>query len=67
MKDFRQGLFRDFFNDNIFDVSVSNICRYKNVLVIVNPPWATNSSLDYNLPQKTNFKELKGIEVDWFF
>jgi len=52
-----------FINDNIFDVSISDICKYKNVLVIGNPPWATNSELDFNLPQKTNFKELNGIEA----
>lgn len=52
-----------FINDNIFDISVSDICRYRNVLVIGNPPWATNSDLDYNLPQKTNFKKFKGIEA----
>ena len=52
-----------FINDNIFDVSVSDICKYRNVLVIGNPPWATNSDLDYNLPQKVNFKGLKGIEA----
>lgn len=52
-----------FINDNIFDVSASDICKYRNVLVIGNPPWATNSDLDYNLPQKVNFKGLKGIEA----
>lgn len=52
-----------FINDNIFDVYVSDICKYRNVLVIGNPPWATNSDLDYNLPQKVNFKRLKGIEA----
>ncbi len=52
-----------FVNDNIFDVSVSDFCKYRNVLVIGNPPWATNSDLDFNLPKKTNFKELKGIEA----
>ncbi len=52
-----------FLNDNIFDISVSDICRYRNVLVIGNPPWATNSDLDYNLPHKTNFKKLKGIDA----
>ena len=52
-----------FINDNIFDVSVSDISKKRNVLVIGNPPWATNSDLDYNLPQKVNFKGLKGIEA----
>lgn len=52
-----------FIQDNIFNVSISDICKHRNVLVIGNPPWATNSELDYNLPQKLNFKELKGIEA----
>lgn len=52
-----------FINDNIFDVSVSDISKKRNVLVIGNPPWAMNSDLDYNLPRKTNFKELKGIDA----
>ena len=52
-----------FINDNIFNVSVSDVCVHKNVIVIGNPPWATNSKLDFNLPQKSNFKELKGIEA----
>lgn len=52
-----------FVQDNIFNISISDICKHRNVLVIGNPPWATNSELDFNLPQKTNFKELKGIEA----
>ena len=52
-----------FINDNIFDVSVLEIYNHRNVLVIGNPPWATNSDLDFNLPQKSNFKKLKGIEA----
>ena len=38
-----------------------------NLLVIGNPPWVTNSQLgrlgSNNLPIKTNFKGLKGIEA----
>ncbi len=50
-------------HNNIFNVSISDICNHRNVLVIGNPPWATNAELDYNLPQKSNFKGLKGIEA----
>ncbi len=32
-------------------------------LLLEPPPWATNSELDFNLPQKSNFKKLKGIEA----
>lgn len=52
-----------FLQGSIFDISITDVCKYKNVLIIGNPPWATNSDLDLNLPQKTNFKELKGIEA----
>ena len=52
-----------FICDSIFDISISSVCPYKNILIIGNPPWATNSNLDYNLPQKSNFKELKGIDA----
>lgn len=37
------------------------------ILIIGNPPWATNSDLSkigsHNLPQKSNFKEAKGFEA----
>lgn len=52
-----------FLQGNIFDISIRDFCKYNKVLVIGNPPWATNSNLDFNLPQKSNFKELKGIEA----
>lgn len=48
---------------NIFDVQIQSFCPHKNVLVIGNPPWATNSNLKHNLPQKKNFKNLRGIEA----
>ena len=36
-----------------------NVCRYRNVLVIENSLWATNSDLDYNSPKKTILKNSK--------
>lgn len=49
--------------DNIFDVNTKRICGTNDVLVIGNPPWATNADLHYNLPQKDNFKGLRGIDA----
>ena len=50
-------------NGNIFDCDIDAVCPYRNVLVIGNPPWATNSALRHNLPQKSNFKKLRGIDA----
>ena len=51
-------------NANIFETDTRQLCNAdNNVLVIGNPPWATNSNLDYNLPEKVNFKGLRGIEA----
>ena len=49
--------------DNIFNVSTKDLCGEEGVLIIGNPPWATNSNLAFNLPKKTNFKDLRGIEA----
>jgi len=48
---------------NIFDIDVRKICSGDDVLVLGNPPWATNSNLTNNLPQKLNFKGLRGIDA----
>ena len=32
-------------------------------MIIGNPPWATNANLTFNLPQKANFKGLRGIDA----
>lgn len=48
---------------NIFDVNTKELCGADDVLIIGNPPWATNSNLLYNLPQKINFKGLRGIDA----
>lgn len=57
-------------NSNIFEVSFSEIkasVKGKNILVLGNPPWVTNSKLgamaSENLPTKSNFKNLKGLEA----
>lgn len=48
---------------NIFEVNTKEICGTDDVLVIGNPPWVTNANLSYNLPQKLNFKGLRGIDA----
>lgn len=50
-------------NSNIFDFDARVMCQEDDVLVIGNPPWATNSNLNYNLPNKINFKGLRGIDA----
>ena len=49
--------------DNIFNVSTKDLCGEDCVLIIGNPPWATNSNLSFNLPKKINFRGLRGIEA----
>lgn len=46
--------------DSIFNVNTKQICGENDVLIIGNPPWATNANLSYNLPEKINFKGLRG-------
>ncbi|MDP2722858.1 MAG: SAM-dependent methyltransferase [Bacteroidales bacterium] len=55
---------------NIFDYKFEEIAKThsnKNVLVIGNPPWVTNSKLgglnSTNLPKKTNFKNHSGLDA----
>lgn len=48
---------------NIFGFNTRQICQEKDILIIGNPPWATNSNQSYNLPQKTNFKGLRGLDA----
>lgn len=57
-------------HSNVFDVDWNNIKSQignKYTLVIGNPPWVTNSELSRidssNLPEKTNFKQVKGISA----
>jgi hypothetical protein len=58
------------FHCNIFDFNFRQIKQQINgreLLVIGNPPWVTNSTLSTldskNLPTKTNFKRAKGIDA----
>ena len=55
---------------NVFDFDFNSIKRqinHQELLVIGNPPWVTNSTLSTlnsnNLPRKTNFKNVKGIDA----
>lgn len=55
---------------NVFDFDFNKIAEEnsnKEVLIIGNPPWVTNSKLgglnSTNLPQKTNFKNHSGLDA----
>lgn len=55
-------------HSDFFRFSCRSVCdNDSNVLVIGNPPWATNGMLSSlcsdNLPEKSNFKGLKGIDA----
>lgn len=55
-------------NADFFSIDLKSIIKERqDVLVIGNPPWVTNSTLSglnsINLPEKVNFKGLKGIEA----
>lgn len=56
------------FNADFFSFDFRSIIKdRKNILVIGNPPWVTNSTLSslksMNVPKKTNFKGLKGMDA----
>lgn len=58
------------YNANIFEFDFQRIKQQINgqeLLVIGNPPWVTNTMLSTlrsgNLPEKSNFKRLKGIDA----
>ena len=51
------------FNKDIFCFDTRTIIAENDILIIGNPPWATNSNLNHNLPKKSNFKGLRGIEA----
>lgn len=62
--------FFQLYNENIFDVDLKERLSQdfnENILVLGNPPWVTNSELGKfsgkNIPKKTNFKNVKGIEA----
>ncbi|MBK7883132.1 MAG: hypothetical protein IPJ81_04510 [Chitinophagaceae bacterium] len=55
---------------NVFDFNFKQIAKQylsKEILVIGNPPWVTNSKLGSlnsdNLPKKTNFKNHSGLDA----
>ena len=50
-------------NKNFFYCDLESLPKNSNLLVIGNPPWATNSNLSKNLPQKSNFKGFTGLEA----
>ena len=50
-------------NADIFCFNARTMIAEDDVLIIGNPPWATNSNLNYNLPKKINFKGLRGIDA----
>ena len=49
-------------NENFFSYKYRGDTS-KEILIIGNPPWATNANLKRNLPNKTNLKRLSGIEA----
>ena len=55
------------FNADIFNFNFSHIEQDRNILILGNPPWATNSKLSsidsLNLPEKSNFKKFKGFDA----
>lgn len=59
----------ELFNENIFTFNhkkIKDAIKNEPMLIIGNPPWVTNSQLMSeklkNLPKKSNFKNLKGID-----
>lgn len=51
-------------NDNFFSFDTKSLTlNAEDVLVVGNPPWATNSDLNFNLPPKMNFKNLSGMDA----
>lgn len=52
-------------NKNIFEFDFRKMdFRSKQILILGNPPWVTNSNLDgKNLPLKSNFKNHRGIDA----
>ncbi len=59
----------ELFNEDIFNhtFDVENFKNFKRILILGNPPWVTNTELSFskssNLPDKSNFKKLKGIDA----
>lgn len=51
------------FNEDFFYCDSAIFPKNNNLLIIGNPPWATNSELLQNLPRKVNFKNFKGLDA----
>lgn len=50
--------------NNFFTFDTKKLAKgTEDVLVIGNPPWAMNSDLNFNLPDKINFKNLSGMDA----
>lgn len=50
-------------NDNFFSYKIEQYIEETETLFLGNPPWATNSELNFNLPEKENFKKLSGTDA----
>ena len=54
-------------NEDIFKFKFDNIDKSKNILIIGNPPWATNTELSKlnstNLPEKSNYRNEMAIDA----
>jgi 16S rRNA A1518/A1519 N6-dimethyltransferase RsmA/KsgA/DIM1 with predicted DNA glycosylase/AP lyase activity len=50
-------------NDNFFTYKIEKYVGETETLFLGNPPWATNSELNFNLPEKENFKRLSGTDA----
>lgn len=66
----KQGVRAVLYNQNVFAFDFAALMaslRGKEILVVGNPPWATNSKLSgqhsANLPEKSNFKRHNGLEA----
>lgn len=53
----------EIFNGNFFSYEIEKLINGEETLIIGNPPWATNSNLNFNLPPKINFKCLRGADA----
>lgn len=50
-------------NNNFFTYQIEQHIGDEETLFIGNPPWALNSDLNFNLPEKENFKSLSGTDA----
>lgn len=50
-------------NNNFFSYQIEQHIGKEEILFVGNPPWATNSELNFNLPEKENFKRLSGTDA----